>query len=527
MACPCLSFLLPDYQIGDSDLNNMGLGMIGTILLDLSLVGLVYAAALIFYRLSLSPLARFPGPRLAAATGLYEMYYQLIKGGIFTWQINRLHDQYGPIIRIKPDELHIRDPDYYATLYSGPGTHRNKEAGFSFIAFPQSIFSTEDHALHRDRRRVLGQFFKKNAIRRLEPAIRANIALLEQHFASLVDTQGCLELHTAFQCFTSDTLSQYCFGRQQGFHYLEQPELSTTWKLRINWMFEFCRVNRHLPFLVVLARRWPAMAQRFCPPFVRHAIHQHQTSPSKTDTTTTTTTTTPRDPTPPIYLSILADPSVPPSEKDSPRLEDDAIFLMMAGTDAPSQALAITMFHILHNPEVHQRLKAELLANIPDMRCIPALETLEQLPFLSATIKEGLRLSSIVTTRLPRIAPHETLRYQHWEIPAGTPVSMSTYFILRDPTIFPDPTSFRPERWLLAPDDALRLQRYLVPASKGTLGCLGQNMNSAWTHLVLATLFRRYDLALHDTTAANVEMTRDNFIGQTAPGANNVQVRVL
>ncbi|OJJ96495.1 hypothetical protein ASPACDRAFT_54396 [Aspergillus aculeatus ATCC 16872] len=520
--------------------------MIGTILLDLSLVGLVYAAALIFYRLYLSPLARFPGPRLAAATGLYEVYYQLIKGGIFTWQINRLHDQYGPIIRIKPDELHIRDPDYYATLYSGPGTHRNKEAGFSFIAFPQSIFSTEDHALHRDRRRVLGQFFKKNAILRLEPAIRANIALLEKHFAALVDTPGCLELHTAFQCFTSDTLSQYCFGRQQGFHYLEQPELSNTWKLRINWMFEFCRVNRHLPFLVVLARRWPAMAERFCPPFayimgmeqdvrsfVRHAIHQHQT---QTSTLSLSKTDSPKDPTSPIYPSILADPSVPPREKDSPRLEDDAIFLMMAGTDAPSQALAITMFHILDNREAHERLKAELLANIPDVRCIPPLETLEQLPFLSATIKEGLRLSSVVTTRLPRIAPHETLRYQHWEIPAGTPISMSTYFILRDPTIFPAPTRFLPDRWLLAPEEALHLQRYLVPASKGTLGCLGQklhrwcgvcSMNAAWMHLVLGTLFRRYELALHETTQANVEMTRDNFIGQTALGANNVQVRVV
>ncbi|RAH72669.1 uncharacterized protein BO66DRAFT_436333 [Aspergillus aculeatinus CBS 121060] len=148
---------------------------------------------------------------------------------------------------------------------------------------------------------------------------------------------------------------------------------------------------------------------------------------------------------------------------------------------------------------------------------------------------------------------------------------MSTYFILRDPTIFPSPTRFLPDRWLLAPEEALRLQRYLVPASKGTLGCLGQNiipsplntpslppsplalrvivtvtvtvgttptnitrmvygvcsMNAAWMHLVLGTLFRRYELALHATTQANVEMTRDNFIGQTAFGANNVQVRVV
>ncbi|PYH49237.1 cytochrome P450 [Aspergillus saccharolyticus JOP 1030-1] len=509
---------------------------IATLVLDLTLLGLLFTAGLIIYRLTLSPLARFPGPRLAAATGLYEMYYQLVQGGIFTWKINELHDQYGPIVRVKPNELHIRDPDYYATLYSGPGTHRDKEAGFSFIAYPQSLFSTEGHELHRDRRRVLGQFFKKHAILQIEPALRTNIELLLRHFAAVVGSADCLELHTAFQCFTADTLSQYCFGRQQGFHYLEDAELAPTWKLRINWMFEFCRMNRHLPFLVSLARRWPAMAEKLCPPFgyimgmeqdvksfVRHAIHQHQQPPC------TTSPSYPQDSNQQaIYPSILADPAVPPSEKTPSRLADDAIFLMMAGTDAPAQALAITIFHILDNEAVHRKLRAELCANIADASTVPALERLERLPFLSATIKEGLRLSSLVTTRLPRLAPNETLHYKQWQIPAGTPVSMSTYFILRDPHIFPAPTRFHPERWLLDdPADVQRLQRYLVPASKGTLGCLGQNMNSAWMHLVLGTLFRRYELALHDTRRANVEMARDNFIGQTAAGKNNVFVRVL
>jgi cytochrome P450 len=55
-------------------------------------------------------------------------------------------------------------------------------------------------------------------------------------------------------------------------------------------------------------------------------------------------------------------------------------------------------------------------------------------------------------------------------------VSTSTYFILRDPEIFLEPTKFIPERWLLCPEELQRLQPYLVPASKGTLGCLGQKL---------------------------------------------------
>ena len=83
-----------------------------------------------------------------------------------------------------------------------------------------------------------------------------------------------------------------------------------------------------------------------------------------------------------IYPAILANPDVPLLEKSQSRLEDDAIFLMLAGTDAPSQTLTITMFHILSNPTIHQRLKEELFAAIPDVTVTPCMDQLEQIPYL-------------------------------------------------------------------------------------------------------------------------------------------------
>lgn len=54
-----------------------------------------HVVLLTLYRLFLHPLARFPGPRLAAVTSWYEAYYEIILQGQFSNKIGELHDVYG------------------------------------------------------------------------------------------------------------------------------------------------------------------------------------------------------------------------------------------------------------------------------------------------------------------------------------------------------------------------------------------------------------------------------------------------
>jgi hypothetical protein len=60
---------------------------------------LLYSVVVVIYRLFLSPLSKFPGPKLAAATLLYEAYYDVILGGQYTFKIKELHEQYGQFVR--------------------------------------------------------------------------------------------------------------------------------------------------------------------------------------------------------------------------------------------------------------------------------------------------------------------------------------------------------------------------------------------------------------------------------------------
>jgi hypothetical protein len=58
-------------------------------------IWLAYLIALGFYRLYLSPIAKFPGPKLAALSLWYEFYYEVVLKGQFSFHIQELHKRYG------------------------------------------------------------------------------------------------------------------------------------------------------------------------------------------------------------------------------------------------------------------------------------------------------------------------------------------------------------------------------------------------------------------------------------------------
>ncbi len=88
---------------------------------------------------------------------------------------------------------------------------------------------------------------------------------------------------------------------------------------------------------------------------------------------------------------------------------------------------------------------------------------------MHGVVHEAMRLAHGVVTRDPRRAPEEELRYGEWVIPRDTPVSMTTYDVLMNGEVFPEPREFRPERWIGRPE----LERYFVVFGKGSRQCMG------------------------------------------------------
>lgn len=126
-----------------------------------------YILCLAIYRLYFSPIAGFPGPKIAALTRWYETYYDVFApgGGMYMWEVEKMHQKYGPVVRINPDELHFSDFEFYNTIYASAPAKRDRYAYHAKA--PDAHYSTGftiDHETHKKRREAMAPFFSKRNV---------------------------------------------------------------------------------------------------------------------------------------------------------------------------------------------------------------------------------------------------------------------------------------------------------------------------------------------------------------------------
>jgi cytochrome P450 len=220
----------------------------------------------------------------------------------------------------------------------------------------------------------------------------------------------------------------------------------------------------------------------------------------------------------------MEDEELPAQEMTVARLTDEATILIIAASETPAKVLALITFHLLRHPDLVCKIRKEVNGVPMGVSQRPSLSQLERLPYLSAVIKEGLRLHGGIVARSSRVCTSETLRIGNFDVPPGTPLSTSSYFIHRNPHLFPEPSQFLPERWLVK-DETRELDRFLVAFGKGTRNCVGKNLGQAELYLALATVLKTFDFELFETDETDIEFGRDWYVMQ--PRKSSVGVRVV
>ncbi|MFI6978822.1 cytochrome P450 [Embleya sp. NPDC050154] len=164
-------------------------------------------------------------------------------------------------------------------------------------------------------------------------------------------------------------------------------------------------------------------------------------------------------------------------------LRDELITMLEAGHETTATALAWTFERLLRTPAV----LAELREEIDDGR---------HTTYLDAVVKEALR-SRPVVYEAPRLLD-EPLQLGRFRVPAGSFASPVITLIHHDPEVFPEPSRFRPERFL--GPDAARAQRAWMPFGGGRRYCVGAQLAVLEMTVIIREVLTRLELTAPDPT---------------------------
>ncbi|PKY05790.1 benzoate 4-monooxygenase cytochrome P450 [Aspergillus campestris IBT 28561] len=471
------------------------------------------------YRLYLHPLSKIPGPKLAAVTRLPEFYYDVVRGGKYLWQVEKMHKKYGPVVRINPNQVHVNEPSFYSEICASGGRKRDKSlTSVGGFGLSEALPSIIDHDHHSRRRKQLNPAFSKKAIVEILPLVQQKVGLVAEHVEAAYhgENDGVVDLDAEFTGLAADTVTQYTFGKDLGF--LKDTKFSNVITSSMREMTDQFHLNRFFPWLPGFIQRLPSFFICWLRPNLA-GINDlqdrlHQVSETKVGGVRT-------------VIDILNDPSLPAEARAPEFIRDNVNLILGAASDPTSGTLLVGLYHLVQRPPLWLQLRDELRGVMPSPTSPAPWLELEQLPLLKAVVNEMLRLSP-GTIRIARVPVSETLVSHGHVIPPGSIVSSSARLIHMHPDPFPDPESFNPHRWLEAsPEQLIKMSQALVPFSRGNRNCIGHYLATAQIYMLLSTIIRRFDLELHNTSPKDVEFARDCVVARPEKGHWSVKARVV
>ncbi|KAK0185463.1 cytochrome P450 [Armillaria mellea] len=440
----------------------------------------------ILSRLVFHPLRVFPGPKIAALSSWYVAYWESIRDGMLVKHLEQLHQIYGPVVRIAPNELHFSTPQAYFSIYSTQANAIKDPNYYWCFNVDESVGGFTDPSLAKKRRDILNPLFSRRSILKLESVIQEKVNTLIDIITDEYRDKP-VDLHQAFKATSMDIITAYCYA--QSFDALHSPGFAHSMLLGMEAITATMTAVRHFPLLRFMHYLPEGVTRMMNPDAVGFfslqkvlgkQIDKILADPGVLETVHDT-----------IYHRLLADDRDVPSRKS---LLGEAQTLLIAGTDTTSNAMTIGFFHVLNDHSIRAKLVAELKAIWPEKNSPMPYDSLEKLPYLTGVVKESLRMSTGVPVALPRVLSTD-MNIDGISVPAGAVVGVGNYFVLMNKDIFPEPEVFNPDRW-----NSPSLDRYLVPFSKGPRVCLGINLAWCELYLVFGHLFRKFDMEIYNTS---------------------------
>ncbi|GJZ11314.1 cytochrome P450 [Tanacetum coccineum] len=167
--------------------------------------------------------------------------------------------------------------------------------------------------------------------------------------------------------------------------------------------------------------------------------------------------------------------------------------LFIAGTDTVVSTIEWAMAELLKNKEIMDKVQEELKREINSNSIMEY--DFSHLTYFNAFIKETLRLHPVVPLLLPRRAV-EACEVMNYTIPQNSQIWVNVWAIGRDPKVWEDPNTFKPERFIGSHLDFTGHDYEFIPFGGGRRMCPGIPSGIKSLQTILATLIHEYDWVL-------------------------------
>ena len=163
--------------------------------------------------------------------------------------------------------------------------------------------------------------------------------------------------------------------------------------------------------------------------------------------------------------------------------------MFIAGTETTGVTIEWAMSLLLNHPEVLQKVRAEIFSHVGHESLLNDSD-LAKLPYLRCVVNETLRLYPPAPILLPHCSSEDCM-VDGYEIPKGTLLLVHAWAIHRDPSIWKDPTKFKPERFEGTFEEKEGL-KYL-PFGLGRRACPGATMGFRLVLLALGSAIQCFE----------------------------------
>ncbi|TBU27644.1 high nitrogen upregulated cytochrome P450 monooxygenase 2 [Dichomitus squalens] len=394
------------------------------------------ALSIVVYRLSpFHPLAAYPGPWWAKISMLCTAL--VASTGTRSKRVRRLHDVYGDVFRIGPNELSIRDTSAIQAIAGPSGLPKGTDwIGGMLRDHNLPLIAIRDTDEHLRRRRAWNRGLGPNALREYEHVLARRAQLLVKGLEERAKKGEEVDLGRWFNWFGYDFMSDMAFGG--GSELLREGDKNNVWAVLEKGM-ALGMFLAHLPWLGVYIGHIPGAAW----PLQSLLAHGEKAAAKRLARGSTTSD----------LFHYLNNENLPEKPSPAPRqLYDDGVLAVVAGSDTTSSALTSVFNCLLTHPETYAKLQEEVDRFYPTGEDAFSMKHHRDMHYLQAVIYEALRLFPPVASggsrRLPDNARGITVGLVY--IPPGTVVRLPPWSIQRDPRNFTFPDAFWPERWLIA-----------------------------------------------------------------------------